>query len=106
MRIATILPAAMAVLLSTGWAQANPVAEPGGGFITNKKQGSKDYYVVRKGDSDQCAVQAGKWENKPKGAIGSPYASKTYAKAALKTFPECKGGESDESSGGKKKKNK
>jgi hypothetical protein len=102
MRIATILLAAMAVLLSAGWAQANPVNEPGEGFLAKKKQKSQDFFIVHKGDSDQCAVQSGKWENKPNGAIGSPYASKEYARAALKTLTECKGGEADESSGGKK----
>jgi hypothetical protein len=49
---------------------------------------------VRKGDSNKCSIVAGKWEDKPIGATGgAPYASKDYAKAALKTFPECKGGE-------------
>ena|SRR6476661_10750592 len=106
MRIATILLAAMAVLVSAGWAQANPVAEPGAGFLTKKKQKSQDFYIVHKGDTDQCTVQSGKWENKPSGAIGTPYASKEYARAALKALPQCKGGESEESSSGKKKKNK
>ena len=73
MCLSTVIPAA-------GWAQANQLTEPAGGFLTKKKQKSKDYYVVRKGNSDQCAVQSGKWENKPEGAIGSPYASKDHVK--------------------------
>ena len=55
------------------------------------------YYVVPTGQSHQCSIVAGEWEKKPAGALGgAPYASADYAKAALKTFPECKGGEPDE----------
>jgi hypothetical protein len=65
----------------------------------------KDYYLVRKGDSNQCSVVTGKWEEKPEGAIGgAPYASEEYAKAALKTFAACKGGEADEDESKQKKK--
>ena len=66
---------------------------------------TKDYYVVREGGGDQCKIVAGKFENKPEGAIGgAPYASKKYAAAALKKFPECKGGETDEAADDKHRK--
>jgi hypothetical protein len=53
--------------------------------------------VVREGQSDQCKIVAGDFGDKPEGAIGgAPYASKNYAKAALKTFSQCKGGETTE----------
>jgi hypothetical protein len=71
--------------------------------VRHQKLG-KDYYVVRKGDSNKRSIVEGKWEDKPIGAIGgAPYASKDYAKAALKTFPECKGGEADEAMDHKKR---
>jgi hypothetical protein len=48
---------------------------------------------VPTGQSHQCSIVAGEWEKKPAGALGAfPYASADYAKATLKTFPECKGG--------------
>jgi hypothetical protein len=41
------------------------------------------------------------------GAIGgAPYVSKKYAPAALKKFPECKGGEADDSMDTKKHRKK
>jgi hypothetical protein len=43
--------------------------------------------------------------SKPAGALsGAPYASRQYAKAALKTFPECKGGEIEKAADEKDKK--
>jgi hypothetical protein len=46
---------------------------------------------------DKCSIVSGEWSNKPAGVLGgAPYASRKYAKAALKTFPECKGGEIEE----------
>jgi len=108
MRISTLSVTAIAVLITASWAEANPVTEPGSGFIQYRKPKSKEYYIVRKeGGGDQCSIVAGKWDNKPAGIVGtSPYATKEYAKAALKNFPECKGGESEETSGGKKSKTK
>ena len=99
MRISTIVFAAVGLLLVTGWAVAGIQPNDPGGFLGYKpKKVGKDYYVVRKGQSDKCSIEAGKMEKKPDGAIGgAPYASKDYAKAALKKFPECKGGEADES---------
>ena len=99
MRISTIVFAAMGLLLVTGWALADQLRDNPGGFLDYKpKKFGKDYYVVREGQSDKCSIEVGKREEEPVGAIGgAPYASKEYAKAALKTFPECKGGETDES---------
>jgi len=49
--------------------------------------------------------QAGQVGDKPEGAVGdAPYASKSYAKAALKKLPECKGGLVDDETGVKKHK--
>jgi hypothetical protein len=70
----------------------------GGGYVDTKHpKVTKDYFVVREGQSDQCKVVAAEFGDKPEGAIGgAPYASKNYAKAAVKTFPQCKGGETTE----------
>jgi len=93
---------AMTLLLVTGRAEAEKLGgegEPKGDeFLRQKKpKVAKDYYVVPTGQSHQCSIVAGEWEKKPAGALGgAPYASADYAKAALKTFPECKGGEPDE----------
>jgi hypothetical protein len=60
---------------------------------------------VHKGQTNQCSIVTGEWANKPVGTLGSaPYATKDYAKAALKTFPECKGGEMDQGADKKHKK--
>ena len=49
------------------------------------------------GKSDKCSIVTGDFGSPPAQAIdNAPYASKDYAKVALKKFPECKGGESDE----------
>ncbi len=49
---------------------------------------------MRMGVGDKCSIVPGEWSSKPAGALGgAPYASKQYAKAALKKFPECKGGQ-------------
>ena len=66
---------------------------------------TKDYYVVREGQSDKCKVVAGDFGNKPVAAIGgAPYANKNYAEVALKKFPECKGGNTDEAADDKHRK--
>ena len=98
MRMLTIV-LATAVLQVPGWAEAKDKLEPGGGGYvdTNRPKVEKDYYVVWEGQSDKCSIVSGEWSNKPVGALGgAPYASKDYARAALKTFPECKGGETEE----------
>jgi hypothetical protein len=98
MRMLTIVLAAV-VLQVPGKAQAKDPVNPGGGGYVDTKHGKvgKDYYVVHKDQSDKCSIVTGDWAKKPEGAIGgAPYASKNYAKAALKKFPECKGGETDE----------
>ena len=52
---------------------------------------------MREGHSDKCKVVTGDFGSNPKGAIGgAPYVSKKYATAALKKFPECKSGNTDE----------
>jgi hypothetical protein len=98
MRLSAIVLIAMAVLLIPEWAEAQEKLEPGGKEFLRSKHPKigKDYYVVREGQSDQCSIVGGTWGDKPVGALGdAPYASEKYAKAALKTFPECKGGEVD-----------
>ena len=92
MRMSITVLAAVAVLLPPIQSEARPVGDPGGGFVGQKQQKlGKNYYVVRKDNG--CAITKGKLDKKPEGAIGdAPYASKSYAKAAIKTFPECKGG--------------
>ena len=106
MRISITIIAAMAVLLLPIQSKAEPVRDPGAGFIGQKQRKlGKNYYVVR---SDKgCAIKPGQFGDKPEGAVGdAPYASKSYAKAALKTFPECKGGLVDDETGVKKHKKK
>ena len=96
-------------LLMPGWAEAkhpDPYNPNGGEYVDTKhSKVTKDYYVVRDGNSDTCSIVTGRWSEKPAGTLGgAPYVSKTYAKAALKKFPECKGGETDEAVGKKRKK--
>ena len=98
MRTPLVVLATIAVLQVPGWAEAKNQLEPGGGgFLdTNRPKVTKDYYVVREGQSDKCKVVTGDFGNKPVGAIGgAPYANKNYAEVALKKFPECKGGNTD-----------
>jgi len=108
MRTPLVVLAAIAVLQVPGWAEAKKTKlEPGGGQYvdTNHPKVTKDYYVVREGPSDKCKVVNGNFGDKPFGTIGgAPYASKKYATAALKKFPECKGGEADEDESKHKKK--
>jgi hypothetical protein len=96
--------AAMAALLLPIQGMADSVHDPGGGFVGQKKSKlGKNYYVVRK--ENGCAITTGKLGEKPEGAIGdAPYASKNYAKAALKDLPECKGKLVEDEFGGKKQK--
>ena len=104
MRTSITLIVGVAALLFPVLSNAKPVGDPGGGFVGQKQQKlGKNYYIVRK--ENGCAIQASKKENKPEGVIGdAPYASKGYAKAALKTFPECKGGLVDDDKSSKKNK--
>ena len=99
MRTLAIVIAAFAVLQFPQLAEAGRSIQPGGGQYvdTNHPKVTKDYYVVREGQSDKCKVVNGNFGDKPFGTIGgAPYASKKYATAALKKFPECNGGEADE----------
>jgi hypothetical protein len=110
--VPTIVLIAVAVLLIPEWTEAGEGGgrsklEPSGqGFLKEKhpKLG-KNYYVVHEGQTNQCSIVPGEWSSKPAGALGgAPYASRKYAKAALKTFPECKGGEIEEAADEKDKK--
>jgi hypothetical protein len=96
MRLPIIAATVTALLLVPIVSEAKNVRDPGGGFIGQKRSKvGKNYYVVRQGSG--CAIKAGKLEEKPDGVVGdAPYASKKYAKTALKSFPECKGGEVSE----------
>ena len=99
MRTSAIVIAAFAVLQFPQLAEARNPIQPGGGQYvdTNHPKVTKDYYVVRQGQSDKCKVVNANFGDKPLGAIGgAPYVSKKYATAALKKFPECKGGEADD----------
>ena len=101
MQVLMVTLTAMTLLLVTGRAEAERLGEgepKGDEFLRHKiPKVGHDYYVVPTGQSHQCSIVAGAWEKKPAGALGgAPYASANYAKAALKTFPECKGGEPDE----------
>jgi hypothetical protein len=99
MRTLSMVLAAMALLQVAGWAEAKDRTQPGGGGYVDTKHPKlgKNYYVVRMGVGDKCSIVSGEWSNKPAGVLGgAPYASRKYAKAALKTFPECKGGEIEE----------
>jgi hypothetical protein len=105
MRISLVFLAAIAGLQVPGWAEAADRVEPsGGGFVdTNHPRVTKDYYVVREGQGDRCRIVTGDFGKNPEGTIGgAPYASKKYATAALKKFPECKGGEATELEGKKR----
>ena len=98
MRIPMVVLGALTVLQVHGWAEAKDALQPGGGGYVDTKhpKAAKDYYVVRQGQSNQCEIVVGEFGDRPEGAIGSaPYASKQYAEAALKKFPECKGGGAD-----------
>jgi hypothetical protein len=105
MRTLAIVIVAFAVLQFPQLAGARNPIQPGGGQYvdTNHPKVTKDYYVVRQGQSDKCKVVTADFGDKPLGAIGgAPYASKKYATAALKKFPDCKGGEADDSMDTKK----
>jgi len=108
MRIPPVVLVAIAVLQVPGWAEAKTKLEPGGGGYvdTNRPKVTKDYYLVREGQTNKCKIVPAQFGENPKGTIigGAPYASKKYATAALKKFPECKGGEATEEEGKKHKK--
>lgn len=91
MRMSAIVISGMAFFLVAGKSNT----DPGEVYIPHKNpRVSKDYYIVREGQSGKCSIKSGQFGDAPAGAVGNaPYASKDYAKAALKTSPECKGGE-------------
>ena len=103
MRAFTILLVAMVLASAPYRAYANSLTDQGAGFLSYKhKKETKDFFVVRAGQGDQCSVVQGQFSDKPAGAIGgAPYVSKDYAEAALKKLPECKGGEASEFEGKK-----
>jgi hypothetical protein len=104
MRTSIVIFAAMAALLLSNRSEADSVHESGGGFVEQKHPKiGKDYYIVHRGESDKCSIVTGSFGDPPEGVLGgAPYATKGYADAALKKFPECKGGESGEPVGKKK----
>lgn len=106
MRMSIKVLAAVVALLLPLESKAESVRDPGGGFVGQKAHKlGKNYYVVRKGEG--CTIQTGKIGEAPEGAVGdAPYASKNYAKDALKAAPECKGGMVDDDFSKKSKKGK
>lgn len=53
-------------------AYANSLTDQGAGFLSYKhKKATKDFFVVRSGQGDQCSVVQGEFSDKPTGAIGS-----------------------------------
>ena len=81
MRAFTILLVAMVLASAPYRAYANSLTDQGAGFLSYKhKKATKDFFVVRSGQGDQCSVVQGEFSDKPTGAIGdAPYASKDYA---------------------------
>jgi len=106
MRMSIKVLAAVVALLLPIESKADSVRDPGGGFVGQKAHKlGKNYYVVRKGEG--CTIQTGKIGEAPEGAVGNaPYASKNYAKDALKAAPECKGGLVDDAFSNRGKKEK
>ena len=104
MRLSILVFTAVAAALVPAGSEAGTVREPGQSFLEHKHPKlQKDYYVVYKGEGDKCSIVSGSWGDAPAGALGgAPYASKEYASAALKKFPECKAGEVEEGSDDKK----
>jgi hypothetical protein len=108
MRLSILVFTAVAAVLFPVGSEAGTVRDPGAGFLKHKHPKlQKDYFVVHKGEGDKCSIVIGSWGDAPAGALGgAPYASKEYASAALKKFPECKAGEveggSDDKKPGKK----
>ena len=94
MRLSILVFTAVAVVLVPEGSAAGTVRDPGNSFLEHKHpKVQKDYYVVHRGEGDKCSVVSGQWGDAPAGALGgAPYASKAYASAALKKFPQCKGG--------------
>jgi hypothetical protein len=97
MKTPTIVIAAAVIFLFTGSASAWSLLDrdsPGDTFLRHKKTNAvgQDYYLVRS-SNNQCSVVSGGPGKKPEGMVGNaPYATKKYAEAAIKNFPECKGG--------------
>jgi hypothetical protein len=57
---------------------------------TNHPKVTKDYYVVRQGQSDRCKIVTGDFGENPVGTIGgAPYASKKYPPRS-KNFPNAR----------------
>ena len=94
MRLSILAVTVAAVIFVPAGSEAGKMREPGEGFLEHKHpKVQKNYYLVHRGESDKCSVVSGRWGNAPAGALGgAPYVSKDYAIAALKKFPQCKGG--------------
>ncbi len=96
MRTAILVFAAMVVFLAAKGSEAEPLRDPGAGFLDYKRSKSqKDYYVVKR-EGGKCSIIAGKWGDAPDGSVGAPYASKSGANAALKDIADCKGGKAED----------
>ena len=71
MRAFTILLVALVLAPVSHRAHANSVTDQGAGFLSYKhKKETKDFFVVRAGQGDQCSVVQGQFSDKPAGAIG------------------------------------
>jgi hypothetical protein len=96
MRTTILVFAAMVVMLAAQGSEAEPVRDPGAGFLDFKRpKVQKDYYVVKR-EGNKCSIIAGKWGDAPDGAVGAPYASKSNASSAMKDIADCKGGKADD----------
>ena len=109
MKTPTIVIAVAVIFLFTGSASAQNRSllerdSPGDTFLRHKKiKAMGDYYLVRS-SNNQCSVVSGGTGKKPEGMVGNaPYATKKYAEAAIKNFPECKGGLVEDEEGTEKK---
>jgi hypothetical protein len=73
-------------------AYADPVNDPGVGFLTYKhKKVTKDYFVMRAGQGDQCSIVQGDFSDKPDGAIGGATTqARTMQRPHSKSFPNAR----------------
>ena len=107
MRVSMVAVLLAALAVAPAGAKAFDPGDKQGGFIGAKRKTlGDDYYVVREAN-DKCSLKKGDWGSPPEGAVGkAPYADTGSAKKAMKTLPECKGGEveEDEAASGRHKK--
>jgi hypothetical protein len=69
-----LLPFFAVAALMPGWAEAkhDNIYDPVVGEYADTKHAkvTKDYYVVREGNSDKCSIVTGEWANKPTAGLG------------------------------------